>query len=301
MEIAHTTGSLDLRPDAPTLRAFVEDTFKPLYRTKFRPGTWKRYEGILSQGLLVELGDLHVDAIGSPVVRAFMAFLGKREIQSRGPVNLLRTLLTAAVETGVLEAMPELPKAPPPGKKLPSAPSTDEVDAMLANAKGWLRVAVALGALAGLRQGEVRALQVRDVDLKQGIITVRWALSENELVAPKSGDERVVPIGAPLAEVMAQALRGKLPAARVVLNRRGRTPSRQAVLSALKKVQLRHGLNARSFHSLRHYFLSALVRGGANLEAVRELAGHSKLLTTQRYVHATGADLRDAIGRLPGN
>lgn len=48
-------------------------------------------------------------------------------------------------------------------------------------------------------------------------------------------------------------------------------------------------------------FLTALVRGGANLEAVRELAGHSKLHTTQRYVHATGADLRDAIGRLPGN
>jgi hypothetical protein len=30
------------------------------------------------------------------------------------------------------------------------------------------------------------------------------------------------------------------------------------------------------------------------------LAGHSKLLTTQRYVHATGADLRDAIAKLPG-
>ena len=45
MEIAHTTGTLELRPDAPTLRTFVDDTFKPLFRTKFRPGTWKRYEG----------------------------------------------------------------------------------------------------------------------------------------------------------------------------------------------------------------------------------------------------------------
>ena len=92
--------------------------------------------------------------------------------------------------------MPDLPKAPPPGRKLPSAPSTDEVNAMLANATGWLSVAVALGALAGLRQGEVRALEVRDVDLKQGIITVRWSLPENQPIAPKSGDERVVPIGA---------------------------------------------------------------------------------------------------------
>jgi hypothetical protein len=45
-----------------------------------------------------------LDEITAPTVRAFMAVLGKRGIRSRGPVNLLRTLLTAAVETGALEA-----------------------------------------------------------------------------------------------------------------------------------------------------------------------------------------------------
>jgi site-specific recombinase XerD len=93
---------------------------------------------------------------------------------------------------------------------------------------------------------------------------------------------------------------GKLPAARVVLNKHGRTPSRQAVLSALKEVQRRHSLPPRSFHSLRHYFLTALVRGGANFEAVRELASHSKLLTTQRYLHASRADVRDAVSEASG-
>jgi len=110
----------------------------------------------------------------------------------------------------------------------------------------------------------------------------------------------VVPLLPRLAEVLTEALRGKLPAARVVLNQSGRTPSRQAVWTELHAVLVRHQLPERSYHALRHYFLTALVRGGANLEAVRELAGHSKLLTTQRYVHATGADLRDAISKLPG-
>ncbi len=144
----------------------------------------------------------------------------------------------------------------------------------------------------------MRALEVRDVDLRVGIITIRRAFSEGEVVPPKSGHDRVVPIAPRLAELVGPALSGKLPAALVVVNRRGETPSRQAVWTRLNKLQARHGLELRSFHSLRHYFLSALVRGGANLEAVRELAGHSKLLTTQRYVHATGADLRDAISRL---
>jgi hypothetical protein len=92
---------------------------------------------------------------------------------------------------------------------------------------------------------------------------------------------------------MTEALRDKLPAARVVLNQSGRTPSRQAVWTELHALLVRHKLPERSFHALRHYFLTALVRGGANLEAVRELAGHSKLHTTQRYVHA--------IARLSGN
>jgi len=75
MEIAHTTGTLEVRAAAPTLRVFVEDSFKPLFQTKFRPGTWKRYEGILGQGLLDELGDKHVDEITAPTVRSFMAVL----------------------------------------------------------------------------------------------------------------------------------------------------------------------------------------------------------------------------------
>lgn len=45
-------------------------------------------------------------------------------------------------------------------------------------------------------------------------------------------------------------------------------------------------------------------RAGARrrqLEAVRELAGHSKLQTTQCYPHTPRADLRDAVSWLPGN
>jgi integrase len=300
MLIAHTTGSLELRPEAPTLRRFVEETFRPLFRSKFRAGTWKRYEALLGQGLLDELGDKRIDSIDAPAVRAFMARLAERGVQARGPVNLLKTLLAAAEEVGTLAKVPELPRPAAPGRKLPSAPTVDEVDGMLARTRGWLRVAIALAAFAGLRQGEVRALEVRDVDLVGGLITVRRALSEDESVAPKSGHERVVPIAPRLAELVKPSLSGKLPAARVVTNGSGRTPSRQSVWTELRAVQAREGLPLRSFHSLRHYFLTALVRGGANLEAVRELAGHAKLHTTQRYVHATGADLRDAIGRLPG-
>ena len=149
--------------------------------------------------------------------------------------------------------------------------------------------------------GEVRALEVQDVDLKNGRINIRRALSENTPDKPKSGHERVVPLTPELHRVLTEAVRSKLPRARVILTRLGSTPSRQNTLGAFKELQRRHKLKARSFHSLRHYFCSTLVRRGASVEAVRLLAGHSALAVTQRYVHATGADLQAAIGKFSGN
>jgi integrase/recombinase XerC len=121
------------------------------------------------------------------------------------------------------------------------------------------------------------------------------------VLTPKSTHERVVPLAPELRDILIEATRRKLPAARVIVNARGKTPSRQAVLTRLKALQERVKLPPRSFHSLRHYFCTTLIRRGASVEAVRQLAGHSGLDITQRYVHANAADLAGAIAKLSGN
>ncbi len=102
-----------------------------------------------------------------------------------------------------------------------------------------------------------------------------------------------------LRAVLVPLIKDKLPQARIIVNREGRTPHRQHVLTALKNLLRRFGLRERSFHSLRHYFCSKLVSCGASVEAVR-LLGRSDLAITQRYVHALGNDLKDAIAKLSG-
>lgn len=126
-------------------------------------------------------------------------------------------------------------------------------------------------------------------------------MSADEVLTPKSGHHRVIPLSPELRELLGDALRNKLPAAWVVTDAKGATPRRQRVLSLLRSEQERLGLPGRSFHSLRHYFCSTLIRRGASVEAVRVLAGHSALAVTQQYVHATAADLVAAIGKLTGN
>lgn len=290
-------GTLVARPATPTFREFVEGSFTALVMPRFRPATRVRYEALFRQGLLDHFGAMRLDAIGPDAVHSFAAKLATRDVQMKGPVMLVKTVLRAATDLELLSVMPRVPRVWTDSRKLPDAPSQEDVDRLLAGATGWLRVAIALAAYGSLRSGEVRALEVRDIDIANGRILVRHAMSEDEQRTTKSGHDRVVPIAGILLPILEDALRGKLPKARVLTTARGTTPSRQAILTRLNRLERRLGLRLWPFHGLRHFFCTTLVRTGASIEAVRVLAGHSALAVTQRYVHATGAELMDAVGR----
>jgi integrase len=287
-------------PKVPTLRAFYTGTYTEVFLPRLAPSTRDRYKALSNQGVLDLLGDTPVNEIDRLADLKFDAWLGRKKINAYGPRGFLHAMVRCAHEAGILKELPRLAPLPPKGKKLPACPTREDVDAMVGKADGWLRVAIALGAFAGLRSGEVRALEAKDVDLARGALTVKHALSgeANERRSPKSGHEREVPIAEPLRPILAEACKGKLPLARVAVRPDGATPKRQAVLRALVKLQEAHELPRWSFHSLRHFFCSTLLDLGANLEAVRELAGHSKIEITQRYVHARDEQRRAAIGRL---
>lgn len=296
---AVTTGSLATRPAAPTFRDFVEKKFVPLYMPAHcRPSTRERYNALFKQGLLDFFGAKRMDAPWSAELRGYEAILAARKVQSRPHLSLLRTVMRAAFEFGEIERLPELPPLPKKPSKLPDAPGADEIEKLVDASSGWLRTAIMLSAYAGLRQGEVRALEVQDVDLENDRILIRHALSADDVMSPKSGHERVVPLLPELRAVLVEAVRLKTPRARVVTLKNGSTPNRQGVLASFKRLEANVGIRSWSFHAVRHAFGSILVRRGASIEAVRVLMGHSKLEITQRYIHATAADLEDAISML---
>lgn len=280
-----------------TLASFVEGTFEEQFMPTFRPETTKRYRDLLRQRILRVFGHKPIATIGMPDIRIFAAELGKDGVQMKGPIGLVRTILRAAHDSGLRAAPLKLPRGfIKQSKKLPEAPSAEEVTEML-KAPGWLGVAVPLAGLAGLRMGEVRAIEVRDVDFAGNRVLVRRAISGELSLSPKSGDERWVPMVPPLRDSLREAVRGKPSRGRIVLVD-GETPSRAHILTCFKRFLRTSGLRERSFHSLRHHFITEMVRSGASLEAVRVLAGHSSLTMTQRYAHATAADLQAAVQKL---
>jgi integrase len=287
----------------PTFGSFYDDTYREVYFPQLRPATQLRYEALMRQGLLAYFGKHPLDQIDFPLVRRYEAKVIARGAKSRGHVNLIRSVLRAAVEMRLLPKFPELPTAKGPGKKLPRAPTREEVEQMVAHSKDWVLIAVVLAFYVGLRSGELRALQARDIDLERGLIFVRRAFSENVLQdRPKDNDERVIPIAELARPVLEQAVRGLDPEDFLVRNRNGRTPNRQGVWLAFRAVQDKAGLERRfGVHALRHGFCTELVRSNVGAETVRVLAGHEDLRTTQRYLHSERSDLTEAMETFSNN
>lgn len=162
---------------------------------------------------------------------------------------------------------------------------------------------VLLAGSAGLRRGEIIALRWTDLDLQRRQIRIGravWATVED---TPKSGHGRTVPMTDELHAAL-QAHR-HLAGERVLYsdpqgpNRAPRELSNRTIRNWLAQAQRRAGLVANGgIHILRHTFCSHLAAAGAPAKAIQELAGHSDLKTTQRYMHLSPGNRSEAMGAL---
>ncbi|MCW1250450.1 tyrosine recombinase XerC [Acaricomes phytoseiuli] len=145
---------------------------------------------------------------------------------------------------------------------------------------------------AGLRVGELAALDIDDLDLERR--TVR--------VLGKGNKERVVPFGIPAARALENwirtgrlALRTDTSGAALFLGARGgRIDQRQIRSVVARALEALGETTARSPHALRHSMATHLLDGGADLRAVQEMLGHASLATTQIYTHVSVERLRSS-------
>jgi integrase len=173
-------------------------------------------------------------------------------------------------------------------------------------------VLVRLGGDAGLRRGEMMALRWVDVDFRRKQIRVEqaaWVRSRKQVEAeggerfaiklPKGGRGRVVPMTDALAAALQahRHLRGPY----VLCRDDGAMVHGYMFREWLEAAQRRAGmLVLGALHKLRHTFCSHLAMRGAPVKAIQELAGHTDLSTTLRYMHLAPSALDQAIALLNG-
>jgi integrase len=161
---------------------------------------------------------------------------------------------------------------------------------------------VRVAAYTGLRRGEIVALRWRDVDFERRKIVVTRAVSGAiEATSTKSRRAREVPLPDQAAGALDRlSRRGDFtsPDDYVFVNRLGRRLDGSALRRRVERARDAAGLRPLRFHDLRHTYGSLLVAGGVDLASVKAAMGHSRITTTERYLHARSAsELADRFTR----
>jgi site-specific recombinase XerD len=87
---------------------------------------------------------------------------------------------------------------------------------------------------------------------------------------------------------------------RVLYHDDGRSPTSKVIRTWMLAAQRKAGLPGQKggIHVLRHSFCSHLAMRGAPVKAIQELAGHTTLAMTTRYMHLTPSAKESAIALL---
>jgi integrase len=288
----------DHRKEVPTLTAFAPRFMTGHSRAnRQKPSGIASKEMILRVYLLPALGHKRLDAIKSEDVQRLK---GTLEAKAPKTVNnvlaVLSVLLKKAVEWEVIERMPCVLKLLPVPKGSTKFHDFDEYEKLVETARlldPRTHLIVLLGGEAGLRCGEMMALEWGDVDLANRQLTVSRSDWSGHVTTPKGGRSRQVPLTRRLAAALSdhRHLRSK----RVLCQDDAKPFTRQIVQTRTKRAARRARLAHEGVHVLRHTFCSHLAMRGAPVRAIQELAGHSDLAMTQRYMHLSPAALHDAI------
>ena len=286
------------KKEVPTLEQFAPRFLDGHARAnQQKPSGIAAKESILKGHLIPLLGSRRLDAITTEQVQTLKKHLSNRAPKTVNNVlTVLNTLLKKAVEWELIDRMPCTIRLLRVAK--PNARFHDFVDyerlVQTGRAMGRdTELVVLLGGEAGLRCGEIAALEWGDVDLPKRQLCVQRSEWKGHVTATKGGRLRYVPMTARLAEALRSIrhLRGR----RVLCDQDGCGWTPKVVADHVRRAAAKAGLANRGVHVLRHTFCSHLAMRGAPSRAIQELAGHQELGTTQRYMHLSPAALESAI------
>ncbi|HVX62266.1 MAG TPA: site-specific integrase, partial [Pirellulales bacterium] len=175
--------------------------------------------------------------------------------------------------------------------------SHNEVETILAAARGPHLASLVLLAETGMRVGELRWLTWADIDLRLGVVKIQ----PKDAWQPKTGDQRVIPMS-PRVRASLSALprrcRWVVTAAPSSLYPDGKHQiSERRLLEYLKRVLKRLRLKGH-LHTFRHAFISHALTRGIPEAIVRKWVGHVDAEILKHYTHIADAASQAAMQRL---
>lgn len=265
------------------------------FEKRYSPHTLTAYSKDLNQFFTFIAGEFNIDDTGSIAhfhVRSWLASL-KDEEQAERSINrklsslnsfykyLMRLQLADKNPVKQLHAL-RLPKRLPVYLKEQEAEFLLEELQFDEGFKGFTdRIICELLYQTGMRRSELLQLKATDIE---------WSLNQVRVLG-KGNKERLLPVSKLLLETIQDYINEKKKlgidaAAHLLVLEDGNPLYAGYVYRTVKKyLTATTTLSKKSPHVLRHTFATHLLNNGANIQAIKDLLGHSSLAATQVYTH----------------
>jgi integrase/recombinase XerC len=244
--------------------------------------------------MVTQFGETALPQISHMLVRSWLASLKDAGLSAKSinrKISTLKSFFKFQIKAGIIKQTPMAKVvAPKNEKRLPNFVADKDVQTLFAHVEfpdTWKgateRLLLLLFYQTGMRLSEALGLTEGSVSFSTSTIKVLG----------KGGKERIIPLHPQLKSEIQVYLRkrqAEVPGAAGALfvTEKGKPLSPRSVYSSVRHyLSLITTIQKRSPHVLRHTFATHLMNNGADLNAVKELLGHSSLAATQVYTHNT--------------
>jgi integrase/recombinase XerC len=290
----------------------IQTRFTPLnaflaylqFEKRYSLHTIKAYSNDLIQFfdfLEIQYEGLSFDKVTGTMVRSWLAGMKEEEMTGKSlnrKISSLKSFYKYQIQQGKISKSPmETVISPKITKRLPAFVAENDMQQLLINlsfAEGWKgyteKMVIQVFYATGMRLSELINCKENQVDFSKKMIKVLG----------KGNKERMLPISADLAAEIKKYISDKPKEAlgnhSLFVTEKGKSLQPKAVYSFVKfYLSQVTTLQKKSPHVLRHSFATHLMNNGADLNAVKELLGHSSLAATQVYTHNTIEKLKEVF------
>ncbi len=254
------------------------------------------YENLASQSLkgykpalaraIDEFGDECIDVIQPKDIQQMFKKMSLKGYSAKTIANhriVLNQIFNYAILEGDIQYNPctsvRIPKEAP--KTVREAASSSDEEKILQSNNAWLFPVFAL--LTGLRKGEILALQWKDIDFDNNLISVTKSVehinNEPRIKEPKTkSGTRYVPL-LQMLKVRLEPKRGK-PEHYIFSADKGKSPLRDKTYAKLYKDYSNEVGITCTAHQLRHSYATVAVEEDVNPKDLQNALGHADITTT---------------------
>ena len=262
------------------------------FEKRYSQHTIISYQNDLEQFLSSIIADFdapRLKDINAAMVRTWLAGLMNKKLTAKSinrKISTLKSFFKFLMKEGVIDTTPmSIINSPKISKRLPVYVEEKDIKTLFEHVEftdDWKgrteKLVLELFYNTGMRVSELINLKASQLDGSYNHIKVLG----------KGNKERIIPVNKALMETLQRYI-GEKPinaAENIFVNEKGKQLYAKEVYNLVKKhLSLVTTINKKSPHILRHSFATHLTNNGADLNAVKELLGHSSLAATQVYTH----------------